>query len=187
MAKLRLAGRVLHMLLWLTVAVATLLLALTALNWANGSTTLTPDHRGTAVVQSCEPDVGPISWRGFGYYWQCTARVAWDAGDRSTERSRNNQLTPADIGREVRVIEHTAGRPIRYMGVLTEPASGARQFFGMTIAIALFFAMVLPAVVGLTRLLPKAERDRIGHEVAAKRRAEREAQGDARAADEPGG
>lgn len=58
-------------------------------------------RQGTAQVSSCRQH-GPISNKGFGYWYRCTATIAWD--DATPARVvADSVFTPSDIGNEVRV------------------------------------------------------------------------------------
>lgn len=57
---------------------------------------------GTAKTRSCEPN-GPITLYGVGYWWTCTADVNWNGQSSQTLTFKGSELTPADIGQQVRV------------------------------------------------------------------------------------
>ncbi|MFD1148674.1 DUF6346 domain-containing protein [Saccharothrix hoggarensis] len=59
-----------------------------------------------AVAQSCERR-GPVSYKGFGYWYTCTAKVTQRA-DGVTRTMQAGFLTPEHIGREV-AVETTRG------------------------------------------------------------------------------
>ncbi|MER7858469.1 DUF6346 domain-containing protein [Amycolatopsis japonica] len=90
------------------LAVVVLLGAWTAM--AQGLTRFGPERPGPAsalaYAKSCD-EVGPISRGGFGYYWMCTAEVdTYVSGkydELKTIRFGLNELTPADIGKAVKV------------------------------------------------------------------------------------
>ncbi|MFI6300728.1 DUF6346 domain-containing protein [Amycolatopsis thailandensis] len=84
--------------------------ALTAIG--QGTSRLGPERPGPpsalAYATSCE-EVGPISRGGFGYYWMCVAEVDTSVSGKydelKTVRFGLNELTPADIGKPVKVIK----------------------------------------------------------------------------------
>lgn len=57
---------------------------------------------GTAETRSCEQS-GPITLYGVGYWWNCTADVNWNGQSSQTLSFKGSELTPADIGKQVRV------------------------------------------------------------------------------------
>lgn len=61
-----------------------------------------------ATAKTCE-EIGPLSIAGIGYYWVCDIEVRpYSSGSRQevvTARSFPDELTPADIGKSVRVKE----------------------------------------------------------------------------------
>jgi hypothetical protein len=59
---------------------------------------------GTARVGNCER-VGPVSFDGFGYHWQCDTVVRWEDGRTERVTVLHGQLSPADTGRQVTVAE----------------------------------------------------------------------------------
>jgi hypothetical protein len=63
---------------------------------------------GIAHATSCE-QLGPISRGGIGYYWVCRGTVDWVRGsnyNRTTSETFGlDELTPAEIGKPVRVRE----------------------------------------------------------------------------------
>ncbi|WP_410601527.1 DUF6346 domain-containing protein [Amycolatopsis sp. lyj-90] len=78
---------------------------------ARGLSRLGPERPGPpsalAYATSCD-EVGPISRGGLGYYWMCTAEVDTNVSGKydelKTVRFGLNELTPADIGKPVKVI-----------------------------------------------------------------------------------
>ncbi|WP_410662762.1 DUF6346 domain-containing protein [Amycolatopsis sp. lyj-84] len=78
---------------------------------AQGTSRLGPERpgpaRALAYAMSCD-EVGPISRGGLGYYWMCTAEVDTNVSGKydelKTVRFGLNELTPADIGKPVKVI-----------------------------------------------------------------------------------
>src|SRR5512142_3309281 len=70
---------------WGTLLGIVVLLATSALFLGAAATVSrfsSPDYNdarehGTATVDHCERH-GPITWKGFGFYNECTATVAWD-------------------------------------------------------------------------------------------------------------
>lgn len=180
LARVGVTLRLLHVLLWFAIALAIFMVALTVFNWG-GDTVDDNDLRGTAVAQSCER-IGPVSRFGFGRHWECRADVRWDNGTASRSTARKSQLTPADIGRPVRVVEErTRGGRV---GILTTPASGGKQAVATVLSAMVVCVGIGTALFGVTRLVPKREREKIGREVEAERaaRAEAEAQRAERAA-----
>jgi len=63
-----------------------------------------------AVATSCERH-GPVSIRGFGYWWTCRADVHWQGNGDTSEPRSADFLTPDDIGKPVHVtgIRHNSG------------------------------------------------------------------------------
>lgn len=64
-----------------------------------------------AVTQSCERS-GPISTSGIGSWWNCSALVKGPSGQSAGElvEFQRSELTPADIGKQVRVTAESATR-----------------------------------------------------------------------------
>lgn len=92
--------RALRVLIGLGIVV---LIALTALTIIFSFPAKTSESNATAVAKSCE-DHGPISRRGFGHQWACTAQLKDDkTGESWTGVVDMNVLQPDDIGREERI------------------------------------------------------------------------------------
>ncbi|MDI2028477.1 DUF6346 domain-containing protein [Saccharopolyspora sp. TS4A08] len=79
------------------------LIALTALTVIFAFPAKTGGSNATAVARSCE-DYGPISRRGFGHHWGCTAQIRDDkTGETWTDVVDMNVLQPQDVGRQERI------------------------------------------------------------------------------------
>lgn len=90
-------ARALRVLIGLGIVV---LIGLTALTIIFSFPAKSPASNATAVAKSCE-DYGPISRRGFGHHWACTAQIRDDkTGETWTGLVDMNVLQPEDIGRE---------------------------------------------------------------------------------------
>ncbi|WP_434449680.1 DUF6346 domain-containing protein [Lentzea sp. E54] len=64
--------------------------------------------RGTARVADCTSR-GPVSRHGFGTWWICQADVEWESGQRTRVTAEPGQLTPADKGTDVPVVQRGEG------------------------------------------------------------------------------
>lgn len=65
--------------------------------------------RGVAVAESCEFG-GPFHDRGFGMWWTCEAEATWSNGEVDSREFLRSQLTDADLGRPVDVVERESFR-----------------------------------------------------------------------------
>ncbi|MER5391456.1 DUF6346 domain-containing protein [Saccharopolyspora sp. NPDC002686] len=103
---------------------------------------------GTAYVQSCE-DTGPITRRGFGHNWSCTATIRDDkTGNTWTQTLDMNFFSPDDIGKEKRL---TWGYGGGRSNINTEkrtytPAEGYSTGFTTTISVVSFIVLLPPAL-----------------------------------------
>lgn len=94
------AVRALNLIGGLAVLPLAVLLFLTVLFSFNRSS---ESANATAHVHSCE-DIGPISWRGFGHNWKCTATIQEDdTGESWTATRAFNFFTPDEIGTPQRI------------------------------------------------------------------------------------
>lgn len=59
---------------------------------------------GAASVGACTR-VGPVSWYGFGYWWDCHVQVSLPEGRQVDARVGPSVVTPADRGHPVEVVE----------------------------------------------------------------------------------
>lgn len=79
------------------------LIALTALTIVFSFPAKTGGSNATATAKSCE-DYGPISRRGFGHHWACTAQIRDDkTGETWNDVVDMNVLQPQDVGRQERI------------------------------------------------------------------------------------
>jgi hypothetical protein len=75
---------------------------------ARGSYQHGPDMPSDVVARATSCDrVGPISRGGIGFYWSCAAEVT-QRGRTQTVRFGLDELTPADIGRQVPVFKKSS-------------------------------------------------------------------------------
>ncbi|QGK71308.1 hypothetical protein GIY23_18865 [Allosaccharopolyspora coralli] len=65
--------------------------------------------RGVAVAENCEFG-GPFHARGFGMWSTCEAEVTWADGTVESREFLRSQLTDADLGRPVEVVERESFR-----------------------------------------------------------------------------
>lgn len=105
---------------------------------------------GTALVKSCE-DTGPITRRGFGHNWNCTAEVRDDeTGKTWTSQIDMNFFTPEDIGKEKKLIWGYGGSRTSHN---TEKRTYTRVEDGYSSATNTLVAIVATGVVGIPALL----------------------------------
>lgn len=68
-----------------------------------------PEQTAVAQVRSCQR-VGPVSWYGYGYWWQCRATIHVADG-RVVEATLTRSIaSPADIGRTLTLREACFGK-----------------------------------------------------------------------------
>lgn len=53
-------------------------------------------ERGTAIATSCEK-VGPVSFSGIGWYWECDGVITWEDGDKQEKHFTVSELTPRNL------------------------------------------------------------------------------------------
>lgn len=68
-----------------------------------------------AVAKSCERR-GPVTWRGFGFHYECQAEVRFRSSGETYTSIVTGWLTPEDIGKQYAVHAVRHGRPLRLAG-----------------------------------------------------------------------
>lgn len=105
------------------VAVASMVVFLGSMTLASLFGGLHYGHPARVVVDDCQ-QVGPISQRGFGYWWECDALATAPDGTVRKARIYGSDVTPEDRGRSVELREScvregasecTYGRPTGYL------------------------------------------------------------------------
>lgn len=105
---------------------------------------------GTALVKSCE-DTGPITRRGFGHNWNCTAEIRDDeTGQTWTASIDMNFFTPEDIGKQKRLVWGYGGSRTSHN---TEKRTYTRAEDGYSSGTTTLVALVTTGVVGIPALL----------------------------------
>lgn len=106
-----------------------------------------------AVATSCE-QLGPVSRFGFGYWWECTADVSSaNGGSTTAEEFHGSELTPADIGKPVRVTaESTGSGASEYL--MMRNTTRPLAFMQFVVIIVAFLPFLYLLIQGLSRVLP---------------------------------
>ena len=129
------------------------------------------DTWGTAETRSCEP-TGPITLYGVGYWWNCTAEVKWHGKPPAeTVIVKGSELTPEDIGKQVRVMSKNFGQPNDHDDNAVVYSDTTRPFWFLNIVMWGGIAVLLgiAAISGTTRaFFPLSEWFDIDKDKAAK-------------------
>ncbi|MCI2419163.1 DUF6346 domain-containing protein [Saccharopolyspora sp. K220] len=98
----------------------------------------------TARVTACE-DTGPITRRGFGHNWSCTATFRDDeTGETWTTDVDMNLFAPDDVGKDVRVAwSHGGGRIVTSENRVYTPLEGVSSGTYTLIVVAVGFTTFL--------------------------------------------
>lgn len=111
------------------------------------------ENASVAVATSCE-QLGPVSRFGFGYWWECTADVSSaNGGSTTAEEFHGSELTPADIGKPVRVAaESTGSGTSEYL--LMRNTTRPLAFMQFVVIFVAFLPFLYLLIQGLSRVLP---------------------------------
>ncbi|MBB2940631.1 hypothetical protein FB565_000335 [Actinoplanes lutulentus] len=100
---------------------------------------------GQATVAHCT-EQGPVTTRGFGYWYRCVSTIRWDDG--GTDRLVIDEVfTPADIGRAVRVGDVGEHRGSRELAREDTPARPWLTWIGVTVGIIGLLPTFLVAMI----------------------------------------
>lgn len=107
---------------------------------------------GTAETQSCE-QTGPITLYGVGYWWNCTADVRWYGQSPETVTVKGSELTPEDIGKQVRVTSKDFGNNYDHDDSAQVYSDTTRPFWFMNVVMWVVIAVLVgvAAASGLPR------------------------------------
>lgn len=120
------------------------LIALTALTIIFAFPAKTSGSNATAVAKSCE-DYGPISRRGFGHHWGCTAQIRDDkTGETWTDVVDMNVLQPQDVGRQERITwGYSGGRVGKSENRVYRSPDGYSDGVNLAVTVAVGFAALI--------------------------------------------
>lgn len=108
---------------------------------------------GTAETRSCE-QAGPITLYGVGYWWNCTADVSWYGKSQPPETVtvKGSELTPEDVGNQVRVTSHDFGTTYDHDSAdVYRDTTRPFWFMNVVMWVAIAVLVGIAAVSGITR------------------------------------
>lgn len=119
------------------------LIALTALTIIFAFPEKTPATNATALAKSCE-DYGPVSRRGFGPHWACTAEIRDDkTGETWTDVVDMSVLGPESVAKQERITwGYSGGRTGRSDNRVYRSPDGYSEGISLTITIIIGCAAI---------------------------------------------
>ena len=141
--------RALRVLIGLGIVV---LIALTAVTIIFSFPAKSPESNATAIAKSCQ-DYGPISRRGFGHHWACTAQIKDDkTGETWTSVVDMNVLRPEDIGQKERITwGYSGGRVGKSDNRVYSSPDGYSKGVNTAVIVIVGFAALVSMLWFLTR------------------------------------